>query len=119
MKIFKQYDVVVVPFPFTDKLASKRRPAVVLSYPDAVGQGRSILAMVTSSEHDSWPNDALILDIKTAGLTIPCRIRFKLFTVDHELIIRTLGNLSNADQVSVQKSIHNIFTLKSISETRL
>lgn len=111
MKIFKQYDVVVVPFPFTDKLASKRRPAVVLSHRDAVGQGRSILAMVTSSEHDSWPNDTLILDIETAGLTVPCRIRFKLFTVDHELIIRTLGHLSKKDQMAVQKSLHNVFNI--------
>ena len=29
--ICKQYDVVVVPFPFTARRASKRRPALALS----------------------------------------------------------------------------------------
>ena len=28
---FEAYDVVVVPFPFSDRAASKRRPALVLS----------------------------------------------------------------------------------------
>ena len=28
---FEAYDVVVVPFPFTDKLAVKRRPALIIS----------------------------------------------------------------------------------------
>ena len=28
---YRQFDVVVVPFPFTDVEASKRRPALILS----------------------------------------------------------------------------------------
>ncbi len=28
---YKQFDVVVVPFPFTDKAATKKRPALILS----------------------------------------------------------------------------------------
>jgi hypothetical protein len=29
IKTYKQLDVVIVPFPFTDRLATKRRPALV------------------------------------------------------------------------------------------
>jgi hypothetical protein len=31
IKIYSQFDVVVVPFPFTDSSAVKRRPALILS----------------------------------------------------------------------------------------
>jgi mRNA interferase MazF len=29
---YKQYDVVVVPFPFTDRTATKKRPALIISH---------------------------------------------------------------------------------------
>ena len=112
MKTFNQYDVVVVPFPFTEKLASKRRPAIVISHPESMGEGRLILAMVTSSQHEPWPQDVLVRDIEAAGLTIPCRIRFKVFTLDCELIVRTLGHLSKQDKASVQSSLRKVFTLE-------
>jgi hypothetical protein len=31
IKTYKQFDVVIVPFPFTDRQAAKRRPALVVS----------------------------------------------------------------------------------------
>jgi mRNA interferase MazF len=31
IKIYSQFDVVVVPFPFTDSSTTKRRPALILS----------------------------------------------------------------------------------------
>jgi mRNA interferase MazF len=42
--------VVVVPFPFTDRKASKRRPALVLSAMKVFGHlaGHSVMAMITS-----------------------------------------------------------------------
>ncbi|WP_249263502.1 type II toxin-antitoxin system PemK/MazF family toxin [Microcystis aeruginosa] len=47
--IYEQFDVVVVPFPFTDINATKRRPALILS--DALAfntsVGRSVMAMIT------------------------------------------------------------------------
>jgi mRNA interferase MazF len=54
---YEPFDVVVVPFPFTDRLASKRRPAVVLSRPGTIAPGQAILAMITSSTLESWASD--------------------------------------------------------------
>ena len=47
----QRFDVVVVPFPFTDLNASKRRPALVLTN-DSFNQTtkNSVLAMITSAE---------------------------------------------------------------------
>ena len=93
------FDVVVVPFPFTDRDASKRRPALVLSS-SAFNQkaAHSVLAMITSAGQSSWPGDHLIKDLDSAGLPGECVIRLKLFTLDHRLVIRKAGTLGTADQ---------------------
>ena len=48
--IYEQFDVVVVPFPFSDRTAQKRRPALVLSQRATFGDmiEHSVLAMITS-----------------------------------------------------------------------
>lgn len=93
------FDVVVVPFPFTDRASTKRRPAVVISsrlFNQA--QNNSVLAMITSAEQTQWLGDCSIADLTAAGLTHDCVIRLKLFTLDHRLIIRKAGTLGSADQ---------------------
>jgi len=53
---YKRFDVVVVPFPFTDSAAAKRRPALVLS-DEAIFNtpaGHSVMAMVTSAGNASY-----------------------------------------------------------------
>ena len=88
--IFNRFDVVVVPFPFTDKAATKRRPALVLSDSATFNQraGHSVMAMITSAVENIWPHDVSIADLKAAGLSVPCSVRFKLFTMDNRLVLR-------------------------------
>ena len=93
------FDVVVVPFPFTDRNATKRRPALVLTSHIFNQQARhSVLAMITSAEQPGWPGDHPVENIKTAGLPTDCLVRLKLFTLDHRLIIRKAGVLAAVDQ---------------------
>ena len=103
---FDQYDVVRVPFPFTDTNATKNRPALVLS--DAVlfndHIGHSAMAMITSKGNDPWPLDCDIRNLKAAGLPVPSKVRLKLFTLDHRLVRGKLGHLGAEDQKSVGKS---------------
>jgi len=53
--IYEPFDVVVVPFPFTDSAQTKRRPALVLSQHTNFGNkiGHSVLAIITSREIDT------------------------------------------------------------------
>lgn len=97
---YDAFDVVVVPFPFTDRTASKRRPAVVISQPETFASriGHSVLAMVTSRGQTPWPLDVPITDGGSAGLTAPSVVRMKLFTLDHRLILRRAGTLSAGDR---------------------
>jgi mRNA interferase MazF len=106
IKIYKPFDVVVVPFPFTDRLADKRRPALVISESKTFSSisGHSLLAMITSKENASWPLDTVIENLESAGLSASSVIRLKLFTLDHDLIIKSIGILSNRDQKQFKTS---------------
>ena len=97
--ILAPFDIVVVPFPFTDRNASKRRPALVLSSIAFNQQAEhSVLAMITSAGQSSWPGDHAIKDLDAAGLPAECVIRLKLFTLDHRLVTRKAGTLGATDQ---------------------
>ena len=109
MQTFKQYDVVVVAFPFTDRHATKRRPALIVSDPKSLKINKSILAMITSSSHQPWPLDTTIKDLNTAGLNADSIVRMKLFTLDHGLILRTIGKLSQQDLDEVGFNLSQAF----------
>lgn len=108
--IYKPFEIVVVPFPFTDSSTTKRRPAVVLSSETFNKKvSHSILAMVTSSRNTPWPHDISIKNLSQAGLPKPSIIRMKLFTIDHRLIIKSTGSLSKSDQETLKKSFDKVF----------
>lgn len=111
---FDIFDVVVVPFPFTDKTTSKRRPALVLSDKFNFNQkvGQSVLAMITSAQNSDWPIDTEITDLDSAGLPSASIVRMKLFTLDDRLIIRKAGSLASNDQKQVVKALQDLFKLK-------
>lgn len=94
----EQGDLVVVPFPFTEKPGNKRRPAVVLSGESFNDHGHSVLLMVTTKAHPPWPGDTDIHEHRSAGLSSPCLVRLKVFTLDNRLIVKKLGSLSSRDR---------------------
>ena len=104
---FERYTVVRVPFPFTDRAATKHRPALVLSAADALNApvGHSVMAMITSQSNAPWPLDCPITDLASAGLPAPSQVRFKLFTLDHRLVRGSLGQLSGPDQQQVHQHL--------------
>ena len=107
---YEAYDIVAVPFPFTDSARKKRRPALVLSSHKTFNapSGHSVMAMITSAANAPWPLDIAITDLAVAGLPAPSVIRMKLFTLDHRFIIAKLGVLSNHDKKIVQRTLKSL-----------
>ena len=107
---FDAFDVVVAPFPLTDRTATKRRPALVLSERPAfnAGIGHVVLAMITSASHSDWPLDAALSDLRAAGLTSASVVRMKLFTLDERLILRKAGSLAAADRKAVTAALRKL-----------
>ena len=104
---FERFTVVRVPFPFTDRDASKNRPALVLSASAAFNApaGHSVMAMITSQANAPWPLDCPVSDLAAAGLPAASKVRFKLFTLDHRLVRGELGRLSGTDQQQVSVNL--------------
>ena len=104
---FERFTVVRVPFPFTDRDASKNRPALVLSDSAAFNApaGHSVMAMITSQANAPWPLDCPVSDLAAAGLPAASKVRFKLFTLDHRLVRGELGRLSGTDQQQVSVNL--------------
>jgi len=109
--IYERWQVVRVPFPFTDRLASKNRPALVLSDAAAFNApaGHLVLAMITSAGNAPWPLDCAIQDLAGAGLPAPSVVRCKLFTLDARLVRGSLGRLAPHDVQEIEHSLGRLF----------
>lgn len=105
-KRFNPYDIVSVPFPYTDKPSNKRRPAIAVSNDDFHDDyGLVWLVMVTSATNAPCKSDIAIIDYERCGLPAASVIRpAKLATIECDLIIRRVGALSslNVSQLKAQ-----------------
>ncbi|MDD5084220.1 MAG: type II toxin-antitoxin system PemK/MazF family toxin [Candidatus Moranbacteria bacterium] len=113
METYERFEIVKVPFPFTDRPAAKTRPALVLSdgsaFNDAIGQ--SVMAMITTAHHSQWPLDTPIVAWTDAGLPAASVIRLKLFTLDQRLILARWGRLGTADQAAFTANLKRLLAL--------
>jgi len=108
--ICERFDIVIVPFPFTDRRASKRRPALALSSEAfSTESGHTVLAMITSAANPPWPMDVAI-DAARGGLHAPSKVRLKLFTLDNRLILRKAGSLAESDRRAVTMVLRKTLT---------
>lgn len=110
--ICEQFDVVVVPFPFSDLPKSKKRKALVISSKEFnKANGSSVLLMITSATHSKWLFDISITDIAKAGLNKNCVVRVKSFTLDNGLLLDRVGQLATKDSSRVRDAFKNAFSL--------
>jgi mRNA interferase MazF len=103
---FEPFDIVAVPFPYADRLAEKRRPALVISNRKLAGHGLIWVAMITSADNEAWPSDVAITDDKRAGLPAPSVVRpAKITCIEPGRIDRRVGRLDNAAARSVGQKL--------------
>jgi len=84
MAIFRQGDVIKVPFPYTDRPTRQSRPALVVST-GAIEDAHGLLwvVMITSAENRGWPGDVAVQNLASAGLPVPSVIRTaKIATIE-------------------------------------
>lgn len=100
------FDVVVVPFPYSDQLAEKRRPALVISNDKLHDQGFVWIAMITGAGKDHRAGDLVIEDRASAGLPGASMVRtLKIATIEPARIVRRMGTLAKAERAPVRKAV--------------
>lgn len=105
-------DVVLVPFPFQDKLGEKIRPAVVVQC-EAENQrlANTILAMITGNLDDAGRPTVVLIDPQTvegasSGLSGPSLVKcYNLATMRQRRIVRIIGHLSEPLMQSVDQAL--------------
>lgn len=114
MTVYKKGNVVLVPFPFSDQTATKKRPAVIISsnlYNDA---SSDIVIMAITSRIDKTIviGECLIKDWQVAGLLKPSAIKPAISTIEQKLILKKLGSLSSYDLSSVENALKKLLDLQ-------
>jgi mRNA interferase MazF len=103
---FDAFDIVVVPFPYADRLAEKRRPALVISNRRLSPLGLIWVAMITSAENAPWSCDVTIANLTRAGLPAPSVVRTaKIACIEPARIERRAGRLDKVTAKAVAQKL--------------
>jgi mRNA interferase MazF len=103
---FDAFDVVVVPLPYADHLAEKRRPALVISNRRLTPFGLIWVAMITSADNAPWSCDVPIASLARAGLPAPSVVRAaKIACIEPARIERRAGRLDRATARAVAQKL--------------
>lgn len=109
--MYKQGDIILIPYPYTDLSTTKQRPAIVISNQESNNFREDyIVAKVTSVIRDdtfSYPLKSEHLDRK---MPKKCEVRTnELFTVSGTIIKKRFATLNTLSiQVLIKKVIKNI-----------
>jgi mRNA interferase MazF len=92
--MFERGELVLVPFPFSDLSAVKRRPVLVLTAPD--GYGDFIALPVTSRPRAERGVPLTSADMLRGALPVPSWIRTdRIVTLNTSLVVKSIGKVSN------------------------
>jgi len=113
MTIYKKGDIVLVPFPFSDQTAAKKRPAVIISSSQYNTTSQDIIIMAVTSRIDRLLGigECMIQNWKEAGLLKPSTIKPALSTIEQKLALRKLGTLSAGDLASLDAALKDLLEL--------
>ena len=108
-------DIVLIKFPFTDFSGSKLRPALVL-----VSSKEDItVAFVTTNLKEVDSSSLLLKAGKSNGLKKDSLLKLnKLATLDLDLVMGRIGNLTETELLEVDKKLIEVFkiNIKNLTE---
>lgn len=112
---FRQGDVILLPFPFTDLAAVKRRPALIVSSDRFHKLSEDIiLVAMTSQVPPSLTEFEMPLkshDMALGSLPKPSVVKLgKIFTAHRSLIVKRVGRVQKGSLVKIVTHLRQLFT---------
>ncbi len=103
MPSYSKNEVVLVRFPFSDRSASKVRPAVIVSTPHASQD--VFLVPLTSRTGGLLSGEFILSHWTEAGLNVPTAVKRGLYTIHQSLVAKAVGRLLESDVQRIETSL--------------
>ena len=108
---YKKWDIIIVPFPFTDLTTIKRRPALIVSPNEYNSNQDIVIAFITSKLGLEYRiGDYYIQNWSESNLPKPSMIRMKFATINQSIIVKKLGEIEAKDIEHIQKLLIDFFS---------
>ena len=106
---FIKGDVVVLPFPFSDLTANKKRPALVVA--NLSGDDIIVCLITSQNAKDNYAIPLSNNDLASGSLKQTSNIRpNRLFTADSNIVLYRIGTLEKKKLQEVTTKIVEIFS---------
>lgn len=100
------FDVVTVPFPYTDRPVRQHRPALVVAEYRQTGVPVLLwVLMITSARHRRRSGDVEVSDFAASGLPVPSIVRSAKIATIEETATRRIGSLPLQDRPAVARAV--------------
>ena len=107
MERFIKGDIVVIPFPFSDLIGAKRRPALVIT--NLKGEDLILCQITSKKVRDEYAITITEEDFEEGSLKQESNVRpNKIFTADRSIILYKVGRLKRAKVKSIIETIIEI-----------
>ena len=110
-----QRDIVLIPFPYTNLTATKKRPALVISY-DIFNKNNQDILVCQITHNLKQRAHSIIIDnsnLENGNLAVESLIKVsKIFTIDKALAIQKIGKVNSKTYRNVYDEICKLTKLK-------
>jgi mRNA interferase MazF len=105
MTSYKLGEIVLMRFPYTDNITTKKRPALIIK---DTNDGDVIVCRITSKRYNTL-YDIEIKESPENGLKLPSVIRIhKIAALEKDQIDTKLGEIENASKIKVLAALHQL-----------
>ena len=112
--MYKQREIVLVPFPYSDLSSTKRRPVLIVSNNDYNNKYHDVVVAVISSKIRPDDNYSILLsndDLEYGILPEESAIRVhKLFTIDKGRILKKFSIINETKYKNVYEILTRLFS---------